>query len=100
MTISRSHHQGFIGRVDKGAVKTTNTMTTETIIHPWASRILPGLSYAIALTLTLGGPALVASSLVLAFITREPGIIGLGLLGGAIMGASGALALVWCLRRR
>lgn len=75
-------------------------MTTETIIRPWANRILPGLSYAVALTLALGGPALVASSLVLAFITKEPGIIGLGLLGGAIMGVSGALALVWCLRKR
>lgn len=78
----------------------TNTMTTETITTPWTARILPGLSYAIALTLTLAGPALVASSLVLAFITKEAGIIGLGLLGGAIMGACGALALLWCMRRR
>ena len=77
----------------------TNTMTTETITRPWTARILPGLSYAIALTLTLAGPALVASSLVLAFITKEAGIIGLGLLGGAIMGACGALALLWCLRK-
>ena len=75
-------------------------MTTETITQPLTARILPGLSYAVALTLTLGGPALVASSLVLAFITKEPGIIGLGLLGGAIMGACGALALLWCLRTR
>ncbi len=30
----------------------TNTMTTETITPPWTARILPGLSYAIALTLT------------------------------------------------
>lgn len=74
-------------------------MTTDTITHPWTTRILPGLSYAVALALTLGGPALVASSLVLALITKEPEIIGLGLLGGAIMGASGALALLWCLRR-
>jgi hypothetical protein len=78
----------------------TNTMTTEAITSAWSARILPGLSYAIALTLTLAGPALVASSLVLAFITNEAGIIGLGLLGGAIMGASGALALLWCLRSR
>jgi hypothetical protein len=76
----------------------TNTMTTETINLPWRKRILPGLSYLIALTLTIGGPALVATSLVLAFITDEAGIIGLGLLGGAIMGASGALALLRCLR--
>lgn len=78
----------------------TNTMTTEAIKPTWSARILPALSYAIALTLTLAGPALVASSLVLAFITKEAGIIGLGLLGGAIMGACGALALLWCLRSR
>ncbi|MEP4077789.1 hypothetical protein [Haloferula sp.] len=75
-------------------------MTTETSTTPWTARILPGISYAIAFTLTLGGPALVASSLLLAFITKDAGIIGLGLLGGAIMGACGALALLWCLRTR
>ena len=78
----------------------TNTMTTEISTQPWTARILPGLSYIVALVLTLAGPALVGSSLVLAFITKEPGIIGLGMLGGAIMGAAGALALLWCMRRR
>ena len=78
----------------------TNTMSTELSTIPWTARILPGLSYAIALILTLAGPALVASSLVLALITKEAGIIGLGLLGGAIMGACGALALLWCMRKR
>lgn len=75
----------------------TNTMTTEISNYPWTARILPGLSYAIALTLTLAGPAVVAVSLVLAFITKEAAIIGLGLLGGSLMGACGALALLWCL---
>lgn len=75
----------------------TNIMTTETRIQQWTDRLLPGLSYTIALGLTLAGPLLVAASLVLAFITGELAIIGLGLLGGALMGASGALALLWCL---
>lgn len=74
----------------------TNTMTNEVKKPLWMARIVPGLSYAVALGLAFAGPATVVAALVLAFLTGEAAIIGLGLLAGALMGASGAVALLWC----
>ncbi len=63
----------------------------------WRCRVRPVLSYAVALGLTLTGPALIAGAVVLAVLAGEPSIVGLGLLAGALLGAVGALALLWLL---
>ena len=63
----------------------------------WKARVLPGLSYLVAIGLTLTSPALMAGSLVLAVLAGDASIVGLGILGGALLGACGAMALLWCL---
>lgn len=63
----------------------------------WKARVLPGLSYLVAIGLTLTSPALMAGSLVLAVVSGDPGVAGLGILAGALLGATGAVALLWCL---
>lgn len=77
---------------------TTNT-EVETVAKPegWKALVRPVLSYAIAIGLTLTGPALMAGALVLAVLAGDASIAGIGLLAGALLGAAGAVALLWCL---
>lgn len=65
--------------------------------HGWKASVRPVLSYGIAIALTLAGPALMAGALILALLAGDASIIGLGLLAGAVLGAAGAVALLWCL---
>ena len=74
-------------------------MSKETTIKNWSTRVIPGLCYLIAIFLTLSGPILVAGSLGLALFAGDPTLAGLGILAGAVLGASGAIALLWCLAR-
>lgn len=62
-------------------------------------RILPGLGYGIAILLVLAGPAAVAAGMALAYLTGEAVIIAAGLQAGALMGAVGAVAVLWCLKK-
>ena len=63
----------------------------------WKNRVLPGLSYAVAILLTLASPALMGGSLVLAVLAGDAAVAGMGILAGAVLGAAGAVALMWCL---
>lgn len=63
----------------------------------WKASVRPVLSYGIAIVLTLAGPALMAGALILAVLAGDASIIGLGMLAGAVLGAIGAVALLWCL---
>lgn len=82
-----------------GFVKRQLTMSTSVNTEMLKARLLPGLNYIIAISLLLAGPALVAASLGLALLSGDAVIAGLGMLGGAVLGAAGALALMWCLAR-
>ncbi|BCX47692.1 hypothetical protein HAHE_16000 [Haloferula helveola] len=75
------------------------TPTATSCTDKWKARILPGLSYAIAIGLTLAGPALMACALVLAVLAGSASVAGLGLLAGAVLGAAGAVSLLWCLSK-
>lgn len=70
---------------------------TATPRNNWKAGLRPALSYGIAIALTLTGPALMAGALVLAVLAGDASIVGLGMLAGALLGASGAVALLWCL---
>ena len=72
-------------------------MNEENKVDVWKDRVLPGLSYLVAIGLTLASPALMAGSLVLAVLSGDAGVVGLGLLAGAVLGATGAVTLLWCL---
>lgn len=74
-------------------------MNAELNTDIWKARLIPGLCYLIAIGLTLSGPALVAGALGLALIAGDPTVAGLGILAGAVLGAAGAIALLWCLAR-
>lgn len=76
-----------------------NDMNDNTRAQAWRTRIVPGLSYAIAIGLMLTAPALVTGALVVAVIAGDASVAGLGFLAGAVLGAAGALALLWCLGR-
>ena len=65
--------------------------------NSWKASVRPALSYGIAIALTLAGPALMAGALILAMLAGDASIIGLGMLAGAVLGAIGAVALLWCL---
>lgn len=77
------------------------TMNTNVRPEPpvpgWRDRLQPICSYIIAIGLTLTGPALIAFALVLTLFAGDPSILAIGLLAGAFLGATGALALLWCL---
>lgn len=73
----------------------TNDIQTPTV----AARVLPGLGILIAFLLALAGPALIVLSIVLAFAVHEADLIAPGILGGAMMGTCGTLALLWCLAK-
>lgn len=79
----------------------SDTMNTE--IEPaakrdgWKGQVRPALSYLVALGLTLTAPALIAGAVILAVLAGDASIVGLGLLAGALLGAVGALALLWLL---
>lgn len=66
----------------------------------WKAAVRPVLSYGIAIGLTLTGPVLMVGALVLAVLAGDASIVGLGLLSGAVLGAAGAVALLWCLADR
>ena len=72
-------------------------MNEENKCDVWKARVLPGLSYLVAIGLTLTSPVLMAGSLVLAVLSGDAGVAGLGILAGALLGATGAVALLWCL---
>jgi hypothetical protein len=72
-------------------------MNEENKYEVWKARVLPGLSYLVAIGLTLTSPALMAGSLVLAVLAGDASVAGLGILAGALLGATGAVALLWCL---
>jgi|GEM_PF-7032338 len=76
-----------------------DTSHPETGILAWKARIVPVLGYGIALMLLAGAPAIVLASLVLAVLANDAGIVGPGLLGGAVLGAAGGLSLLGCLGR-
>lgn len=95
--ISPAGHPVFIGLFRMGGVQTTTTMTEEKKNDVWKVRVLPALSYLVAIGLTLTSPALIAGSLVLAVLAGDAAVAGLGILAGALLGATGALALLWCL---
>ena len=59
-------------------------------------RVIPGLCYAVAFCLCLAGPSLMVASLVLAMLSGDSTVLGLGILSGAGVGVSGAAALLWC----
>ena len=63
----------------------------------WRANVRPILSYGIAISLTLAGPVLMMVALVLAVLAGDPSIVGLGMVAGALLGAIGAIALLWCL---
>lgn len=75
----------------------SETTTNDSKLQLWTNRALDGLSVAIAVGLIIAGPALIAGALVLAVLAGSPSVAGIGLLAGALLGAVGAIALIWCL---
>ena len=69
----------------------------DTKLNRWINRSMDGLSVFISLGMVFSGPIIIAMALVLAVLTGDAMIIGMGLLTGAAMGAIGALAMMWCL---
>lgn len=63
----------------------------------WKALIRPVLSYVIAIGLIVTAPALLAGAVLLALLTGDATIIGIGLSSGAVIGVVGALSLLWCL---
>ncbi len=61
--------------------------------------MIPATAYLIALGLLLTGPVLIAGSVAVAVAFGDSLIAAAGLLGGAIVGACGALATLGCLAR-
>ena len=61
------------------------------------ARVLPGICYAIAISLILASPALMGGSLVMTLLSGDTTLVGMGILAGAILASAGALALLWCL---
>ena len=69
----------------------------DTKLNRCINRSMDGLSVFISLGMVFSGPIIIAMALVLAVLTGDAMIIGMGLLTGAAMGAIGALAMMWCL---
>ena len=103
--ISRDDHRPFTAGVDKGRGtlnRTTMNVTESTVTEAPAipAWIRPLLRHAVALLLALSGPVLVVGALMMGMVAGSPGLIGCGLLGGALLTACGGIGLLWSLGSR